>query len=99
MLCGKETLVVNEKPHDQKRIANFSEDALERNVFEIVQFDIEVPDHLYVKFSEMTPLFLVQETPECNILKKMKACTKKSGREIIKGKKRLLAVMKEKKIV
>ena len=33
MPCGKETLVVNNKPFDQKRIAKFSKDVLKRKVF------------------------------------------------------------------
>ena len=64
---GKETLVVNEKPFDQKRITKFSKDVLEGEVFWFAQVDIEVPDKLYDKFTEMAPLFLVQEIPDCNI--------------------------------
>ena len=33
MPCGKDTLVVNNKPFDQKRIAKFSKDVLKRKVF------------------------------------------------------------------
>ena len=33
MLCGKETLVVNEKPFDQKEIAQFSKDVLKGKFF------------------------------------------------------------------
>ena len=62
MPCGKDTLVVNEKPFDQKRIAKFSKEVLKRKVLGFVQVDIEVPDELYDNFSEMAPLFVVQET-------------------------------------
>ena len=31
------------------------------------QVDIEVPDKFYDKFSEMAPLFVVQEIPDRNI--------------------------------
>ena len=61
MPCGKDTLVVNKKPFDQKRIAKFSKDVLKRKVFGFVQVDIEVPDKLYDRFSEMSPLFVNQE--------------------------------------
>ena len=33
MLCGKETLVVNEKPFDQKEITQFSKDVLKGKFF------------------------------------------------------------------
>ena len=42
MPCGKDTL-----------IANFSRDVLKGKVFGFAQFDIEVPDEPYDKFSEM----------------------------------------------
>ena len=50
MPCGKDTLVVNKKPFDQKRIAKFSKDVLKEKVFVFAQVDIEVPDKLYDKF-------------------------------------------------
>ena len=72
MPCGKETLVVNKKPFEQKRIAKFSRGFLRGKVFGFVQVDIEVPDDLYDKFTEMSPLFVVQEIPDCAIPEKMK---------------------------
>ena len=72
MLCGKETLVVNKKPFEQKRIAKFSRGVLRGKVFGIVKVDIEVPDDLYDKFSEMPPLFFVREIPDCAIPEEMK---------------------------
>ena len=65
--CGKDTLVVNKKPFDQKRIAKFSKDVLKGKVFGFAQVDIEVPDKLHDKFSKMAPLFVVQEIPGRNI--------------------------------
>ena len=47
MPCGKDTLVVNKKPFDQKRIAKFSKDVLKGKVFGFAQVDIEVSDKLY----------------------------------------------------
>ena len=38
--CGKDTLVVNKKPLDQKRIAKFSKDVLNGKVFGFAQVDI-----------------------------------------------------------
>ena len=58
--CDKDTLVVSKKPFDQKRIAKFSRDVLKGEVFGFAQVDIDLPDKLYDKFSEMAPLLFVQ---------------------------------------
>ena len=99
MPCGKETLVVNKMPFDQKRIAKFSKYGLKGNVFGFAQVDIEVPDELYDKFSDMLPLFVVQEIPDRDIPEKMKIYKEKPGRKTVKGTKKLLGVMKAKKIL
>ena len=44
---GKDMLVVNEKPFDQKRIAKCLKDVLKGNVFRFVQVDIELFNKLY----------------------------------------------------
>ena len=77
MPCGKDMLVVNKKPFDQKRIAKFSKDVLKGKVFGFAQVDIEVPDELYDKFSEMAPVFVVQEIPDCDIPEEMKVYKEK----------------------
>ena len=99
MLCDKDTLVVNKKPYDQKRIAKFSRDVLKGKVFGFAQVDIEVPDELYDRFSEMPPLFVVQEIPDCAIPEGMKISKEKTGRKTVNGTKRLVGVMKAKKIL
>ena len=53
MPCGRNTLIVNKKRFDQKRIAKFSKDVLKEKVFGFAQVEIEVPDKLYDKFSEI----------------------------------------------
>ena len=82
MPCG--TLVVNKKPYDQKQIAKFSKDVLKEKVFGFAQVDIEVPDELYDKFSEMSPLFVVQEILDCSIPEEMKIYKEKTGRKTVK---------------
>ena len=72
MPCGKDTLVVNKKPFDQKRSSKFSKDVLKGKVFGFAQVDVDVPDGLYDKFSEMARLFVVQEIPDYDIPEKMK---------------------------
>ena len=98
MPCGKDALVVNQKPFDQKRIAKFSKDVLKEKILGFAQVDIKVPDELYDKFSEMSPLFVVQEIPDCDILEEMKIYREKAGRKALKGTKKLLGIMKAKKI-
>ena len=99
MPCGKDTLVVNEKPFDQKRIEKFSKDVLKGKVFGFAQVDIEVSDELYDKFSEMAPVFVVQEIPDCDIPEEMKIYKEKTGRKTVKGTKKKLGVMKAKKML
>ena len=77
MPCGKATLVVNKKPYDRKQFAKFSKDVLKGKVFGFAQVDIEVPDELYDKLSEMSPLFVVQEIPDHDIPEEMKSIRKK----------------------
>ena len=99
MPCGKDGLAVNKKPFDQKKISKFLEDVLKGNVFGFAQVDIEVPHELYDKFSEMSPLFVVQEIPDRDIPEEMKIYKEGTGRKTLKGTKKLLGVMKSKKIL
>ena len=77
MPCGKDMLDVNKNLFDQKQIAKFSKDVLKGKVFGFVQVDIEVPNELYDQFSEMSPLFVVQEIPDHDIPEEMKPIRKK----------------------
>ena len=99
MSCGKDTFVVNKKLFDQKRIAKFSKDVLKVKVFGFAQVDIEVPNEVYDKLSEMAPLFVVQEIPDRDIPEEMKIYQEKTYRKTVKGTKKLLGVMKAKKIL
>ena len=78
MPCGKDTLVVNKEPFEQKRIVKLSRSVLRGKVFGFVQVDIEALDELYDKFSEMPPLLVVQEILDCDIPEKMKIYKKKN---------------------
>ena len=60
------------------RNCNFSKD-----VFGFAQVDIEIPDELCDKFSEIPPLFVVQEIPDCAIPKKMKIYKEKTERKTV----------------
>ena len=43
---------------------------------------------VYDKFSEMAPLFVFQEIPDCNIPEEMKIYKEKTGKKTVKRKKR-----------
>ena len=81
MPCEKGTLVVNIKPFDHKQIAKFSRAVLKGKVFGFAQVGIEVSDELYDRFSDMSPLFVVQEIPDRNIPKEMKIYKEKLAEE------------------
>ena len=99
MPCGKEKLVVNERPTSINRIQKFVKDVLNDKVFGYVQVDINVPEKLWDKFSEMSPFFVVQEIPESCIPEHMKKYQLDTGRTTVKGTKKLLGVMKAAKIL
>ena len=96
MPCGKDMLVVNKKPFDQKRVAKVSNDVLKGKMFGCAKVDIEGPEKFYDKFSEMVPLFVVQKIPDRNIPEEMKIYNEKTVRKTVKGTKKLLDVMKAK---
>ena len=77
----------------------FSWEVLKGKVFGFAQVDIEVPGDLYDKFSEMPPLFVVQEIPDCDIPEEMKMYKEKTGRKTVKRTKKLLGVMRATKIL
>ena len=66
-------------------------------VFGFAQVDIEIPDKLYDKFSEMLSLFVVQKIPDRGISEEMKIYREKTGRKTVKGTKQLLGVYEGKK--
>ena len=79
--------------------SKFSKDVLEGKVFGFAQVDIEVPNELYDMFSEMSPLFVVQEIPDCDIPEEMKIYKEKTGRKKVKSTRRILDVMMGKKFI
>ena len=99
MPCGKDKLTVIEKPYDKMQIQTFERNVLEDTYFGFAQVDIEVPHNLNEIFSEMLPLFVVDEIPDNCIPEEMKLYKKRTGRKTIKGKKKLLGVTKAKKIL
>ena len=70
---------------------------LRNELFEFAQVDIEVPETLYEKFSEISPLFVVDEITK--VPEHMKEYQKLTGRKENKNSRKLLGVMKAKKIL
>ena len=60
-----------------KIIAKFSKNILKEKVLGFAQIDIEVPDELYDKFSQIVPVFVVQEILIVIYLSKWKYIRKK----------------------
>ena len=70
-----------------KKIAKFSENVLKGKVFGFAHGDIEVPDELYGKFSDMSPLLVAQDIPDRYIPKEMKIYKEKTWRKTVRDKK------------
>ena len=99
MPCGKDTLVVNRRPYEEKRIKKFCRRVKNGQVFGFAQVDIEVPKDLWETFEEMAPLFVLKEITEEEIPKHMQKYKKETGRKTVKGTKKLCGVMKAEKIL
>ena len=97
MPCGKEKLVKVQNPTSQRNIERFNKKVLNDSLFGFVQVDIEVPEELKDKFSEMAPFFVVDEIRE--VPKYMKKYREETGRKENKNARKLLGVMKAEKIL
>ena len=96
MMRCKDALAVTKMSFDKKN-AKFSRDILKGKVFGFAQIDIEVPGELYDKFSEMSPLFVVQEIPDCDIPEEMKIYNEKTVRKTVKETKKVTGCYERKK--
>ena len=90
MPCGKDKLTVIEKPYDKMQIQTFERDVLENKFFGFAH-------NLKDQFSEMPPLFVVDEIPDNCIPDEMKLYKKLTGRKTIKGTKKLLELQRLKR--
>ena len=97
MPCGKEKLVKVQNPTSQRNIERFNKKVLNDSLFGFVQVDIEVPEELKDKFSEMAPFFVVDEITE--VPKYMEKYREETGRKENKNARKLLGVMKAEKIL
>ena len=97
MPCGKEELIKVASPTSQRTIERQTKKVLNDTLFGFAQVDIEVPEELYERFSEMSPLFVVDGITE--VPEPMKRYQEETGRKENKHSRKLLGVMQAKKIL
>ena len=101
MPCGKEKVFSERSGRSQR---SEEKDKLIQNVlndklFGFFEVDIEVPEQLWNHFSEFSPLFILSEVPEDQILQHMQDYKIYTGRKKVKNNKKLFGVMKAEKIL
>ena len=69
MPCGKESYIEVSNP---RIIKDLCDKVMTSELFGFLQVDIHIPDGLLEKFSEFSPLFIVDEVPEDKIPQHMK---------------------------
>jgi hypothetical protein len=99
MPCGKEQYIEVEEPTNPEFIEKICKNILDDKLFGFCQVDIQVPKHLKEKFSEFSPLFVVDTIPEELVPEHMKKYQEDTGRKTLKGTKKLLGVCKAEKIL
>ena len=97
MPCGKEKVFRCNGGVEEKD--EIIQNVLNDELFGFFQVDIEVPKQLRKRFSEFSPLFILDEVPEDQIPQHMKNYQINTGRKKIKNNKKLLGVMKAEKIL
>ena len=68
MPCGKESYVEVSNPQDSSVIKDLSNKVMKDELFGFLQVDIHITDQLLEKFSEFSPLFIIEEVLEDQIL-------------------------------
>ena len=97
--CGKEKLFKVPTPEAKHNLEVLTRGVQDGSLFGFAQVDIEVPKDLFEKFSEMSPLFVVQEIPNDHIPEHMHEYLRKTGRKRIPGTRKLCGLMAAKKIL
>ena len=72
MPCGKEQHVEVENPQDSSVIRYLCDKVMKDELFGFLQVDIHVTDELLEKFSEFSPLLIVDSIPKDKIPRHMK---------------------------
>ncbi len=97
--CGKEKLFKVPTPESTHNLEVLTRGVQNGSLFGFAQVDIEIPEDLFEKFSEMSPLFVVQEIPNDQIPEHMHEYLRATGRKRIPGTRKLCGLMKAKKIL
>ena len=92
MPCGKEEYFEMSNPQDPCIIRDLCDKVLADELFGFLQVNIHVPDELLEKFSEFSPLFIIDEVSKNQIPQHMKDYQERIGRKTITGTKKLLGV-------
>ena len=98
MSCSKEEYVKVKDSQDVGVIRDLCNIVMKDKLFGFLQVDVHVPDELLEKFSEFSPLFLIDSVPEDQIPEHMKVYPERTQRKIIGGTKKLLGVTRVKEI-
>ena len=96
MPCGKEQYFEVEDPTAVEELCNA---VLNGNLFGYLQVDIQVPEQLKDKFSEFSPLFVVDSIPRDLVPAHMKEYQEKTNRKTLPEAKKLLGILRAKKIL
>ena len=97
--CGKEKLFKVPTPEAKHNLEVLTQGVQDGSLFAFAQVDIEGPQELYYNFSEMSPLFVVQEIPNDQIPEHMHEYLRKTGRKRVPGTRKLCGLMKAKRIL
>ena len=95
MPCGKEMYIENPTTSVQELCNRVMNDDL----FGFLEVDIRVPQELREKFSEFSPLFVVNRIPEDLVPTHMKDHQERTDRKTISGTKKLLGVLQAERIL
>ena len=79
MPCGKEEYVEVDNPQDPRVLKDICDKVMKDKLFGFLQVDIQVPVELLEKFSEFSPLFVIDSIPKEQIPEHMKDYQEKTG--------------------
>jgi len=91
MPCGKEKIVVYSYPSEA--VAEFENRLKTKQWFGFAEVDISVPNELWDKFEEFSPLFQNNVVTKKAIPEHMKKYLRKTNRTVIPGQKKLLGLL------
>ena len=79
--CGKKSYVEVSNPHDPRVIRDLCDKVMADELFGFLQVDTQVVDGLLEKFSNFSPLFIIDSIPEDQTPQHMKDYQERTGRK------------------